>query len=121
MPSGASRRYWLNYLDIADLTLDEQNFVLLKFGTIAPVGNLRVKESLPKRTAIADTLKFTVDDVRNRAADFLDYAQHQGAAAGGATGLAAKRPSFCYVATMNKISGLIAIKTNRKTVTFIIW
>lgn len=94
MPSGASRRYWLNYLDIADLTLDEQNFVLLKFGTIAPVGNLRVKESLPKRTAIADTLKFTVDDVRNRAADFLDYAQHQGAAAGGATGAGGEAPKL---------------------------
>lgn len=94
MPSGASRRYWLKYLDIADLTLDEQNFVLLKFGTIAPVGNLRVKESLPKRTAIADTLKFTVDDVRNRAADFLDYAQHRGAAAGGATGAGGEAPKL---------------------------
>lgn len=94
MPSGASRRYWLNYLDIADLTLDEQNFVLLKFGTIAPVGNLRVKESLPKRTVIADTLKFTVDDVKNRAADFLDYAQHRGAAAGGATGAGGEAPKL---------------------------
>ncbi|MEL4273929.1 type II toxin-antitoxin system HipA family toxin [Shewanella xiamenensis] len=94
MPSGASRRYWLNYLDIADLTLDEQNFVLLKFGTIAPVGNLRVKESLPERTVIADTLKFTVDDVNNRAADFLDYAQHRGAAAGGATGAGGEAPKL---------------------------
>lgn len=94
MPSGASRRYWLKYLDIADLTLDEQNFVLLKFGTIAPVGNLRVKESLPERTVIADTLKFTVDDVRNRAADFLDYAQHRGAAAGGATGAGGEAPKL---------------------------
>ncbi|EJG0039208.1 hypothetical protein DC932_RS01610 [Vibrio parahaemolyticus] len=56
MPSGASRRYWLKYLDIADLSLDEQNFILLKFGTIAPVGNLRVKESLPERSVIADRL-----------------------------------------------------------------
>lgn len=94
MPSGASRRYWLKYLDIADLTLDEQNFVLLKFGTIAPVGNLRVKESLPERTVIADTLKFTVDDVKNRAADFLDYAQHRGAAAGGATGAGGEAPKL---------------------------
>ena len=94
MPSGASRRYWLKYLDIADLTLDEQNFVLLKFGTIAPVGNLRVKESLPERTVIADTLKFTVEDVKNRAADFLDYAQHRGAAAGGATGAGGEAPKL---------------------------
>jgi serine/threonine-protein kinase HipA len=94
MPSGASRRYWLKYLDIADLAIDEQNFVLLKYGTIAPVGNLRVKESLPERTAIADKLTFTVDDVKNRAADFLDYAQHRGAAAGGATGAGGEAPKL---------------------------
>lgn len=94
MPSGASRRYWLKYLDIADLTIDEQNFVLLKYGTIAPVGNLRVKESLPVRSAIADKLTFTVDDVKERAADFLDYAQHRGAAAGGATGAGGEAPKL---------------------------
>lgn len=94
MPSGASRRYWLKYLDIADLSLDEQNFVLLKYGTIAPIGNLRVKESLPERTTVADRLTFTVDDVKNRAADFLDYAQHRGAAAGGATGAGGEAPKL---------------------------
>lgn len=94
MPSGASRRYWLKYLDIDDLSVDEQNFILLKFGTIAPVGNLRVKDSLPERTEIADALTFTVDDVKNRAADFLDYAQHRGAAAGGATGAGGEAPKL---------------------------
>ncbi|MBN7820837.1 type II toxin-antitoxin system HipA family toxin [Bowmanella yangjiangensis] len=94
MPSGAGRRYWLKYLDIEDLSLDEQNFILLKFGTIAPVGNLRVKESLPERSAIADRLTFTVDDVKNRAADFLDYAQHRDATAGGATGAGGEAPKL---------------------------
>ncbi|QIR16213.1 type II toxin-antitoxin system HipA family toxin [Shewanella aestuarii] len=94
MPSGASRRYWLKYLDIADLSVDEQNFVLLKYGTIAPIGNLRVKESLPERLAISDELMFTVEDVKNRASDFLDYAQHRGAAAGGATGAGGEAPKL---------------------------
>lgn len=94
MPSGASRRYWLRYLDIADLSVDEQNFVLLKYGTIAPIGNLRVKESLPERLVIADELMFTVEDVKNRASDFLDYAQYRGAAAGGATGAGGEAPKL---------------------------
>ncbi|MDQ2191848.1 hypothetical protein FKQ71_02495 [Vibrio sp. B4-12] len=39
MPSGASRRYWVKYLDIEDLSSDEQDYVLLKFGTMSPIGN----------------------------------------------------------------------------------
>lgn len=51
VPSGSNRRYWAKQLDIGDLTTEQQNFILLKFGTISPVGNLRVKERLPKRTS----------------------------------------------------------------------
>lgn len=47
VPSGASRRYWVQYLDIANLTVEQQNYELLYHGTISPIGNLRVKESLP--------------------------------------------------------------------------
>jgi serine/threonine-protein kinase HipA len=83
MPSGASRRYWVNYLDLAGLSANQQNFILLKYGTMSPVGNLRIKESLPEYNATAEKLFFSVDDVINRAADFLDYAQQRGAAAGG--------------------------------------
>ncbi len=86
MPSGASRRYWVKHLDIEDLSSDEQDYVLLKFGTMSPIGNLRIKDSLPERYEVADNLYFSVDDVKNRAGDFLDYAQQRGAAAGGATG-----------------------------------
>ncbi|SJN53590.1 hypothetical protein VR7878_00396 [Vibrio ruber DSM 16370] len=56
MPSGASRRYWVKYLDIEDLSSDEQDYVLLKFGTMSPIGNLRIKDSLPERYEVADTL-----------------------------------------------------------------
>lgn len=94
MPSGASRRYWIKHLDIDDLPRDEQAYILLKFGTMSPIGNLRVKESLPKRYEVSDSLYFSVDDIKNRASDFLDYAQQRGAAAGGATGAGGEAPKF---------------------------
>ncbi|MGU3523500.1 type II toxin-antitoxin system HipA family toxin [Enterobacteriaceae bacterium C23F] len=94
IPSGASRRYWIKALDLEGLNAAQQNFILLKFGTIAPVGNLRIKESLPERHPLAETLRFTLDDVKNRAADFLDYAQQRGAAAGGATGAGGEAPKL---------------------------
>ncbi|OOE33416.1 toxin HipA [Salinivibrio kushneri] len=94
MPSGASRRYWVKHLDIEDLSVDEQNYILLKFGTMSPIGNLRIKDSLPERYDVADNLYFSVDDVKNRAGDFLDYAQQRGAAAGGATGAGGEAPKL---------------------------
>lgn len=94
IPSGASRRYWINFLDIGDLPAGQQNFILLKYGTMSPVGNLRIKESVPDYDAGADGRTFTVDDVINRAADFLDYAQERGAAAGGATGAGGEAPKL---------------------------
>ncbi|HBO0700210.1 TPA: phosphatidylinositol kinase [Enterobacter kobei] len=86
IPAGASRRYWINALGISELPLSQQNFLLLKFGTMSPVGNLRIKESVPEWNEFASAKTFTVTDVIERAADFLDYAQERGAAAGGATG-----------------------------------
>ena len=94
IPSGSSRRYWENYLDLEGLTADQQNFVLLKHGTMSPVGNLRIKESLPEYHAQAEKLFFSLEDVKNRASDFLDYAQQRGAAAGGATGAGGEAPKL---------------------------
>ncbi|MEQ4924407.1 hypothetical protein [Proteus hauseri] len=55
VPSGASRRYWIQYLDLAGLTVEQQNYKLLRSGTISPIGNLRVKESLPEPPALKET------------------------------------------------------------------
>lgn len=85
IPSGASRRYWVNFLDISELPQGQQNFILLKFGTMSPVGNLRIKDSVLDWDSLASSKTFSVTDVMNRASDFLDYAQERGAAAGGAT------------------------------------
>jgi len=94
IPSGASRRYWANYLDLEGMAADQQDFVLLRHGTMSPVGNLRIKESLPEYHPQAEQLFFTLDDVKNRASDFLDYAQQRGAAAGGATGAGGEAPKL---------------------------
>lgn len=85
IPGGASRRYWVNFLDISELPQGQQNFILLKFGTMSPVGNLRIKDSVPDWDSLASSKTFSVTDVMNRASDFLDYAQERGVAAGGAT------------------------------------
>lgn len=94
MPSGASRRYWLKHLDIESLPVDYQNYILLKHGTISPIGNLRIKDSLPQYNYLAQRLLFSIDDVKDRASDFLDYAQEKGAAAGGATGAGGEAPKL---------------------------
>ena len=44
---------------------------------MSPVGNLRIKESVPEWNKFASTKTFTVADVIDRAADFLDYAQKE--------------------------------------------
>lgn len=94
IPSGASRRYWVNHLDLDGLTPQQQDFILLKYGTISPVGNLRIKEALPDYHADIENVSFTLNDVVTRAADFLDYAQLRGAAAGGATGAGGEAPKL---------------------------
>lgn len=96
MPAGASRRYWVTQLGIAALAEAEQDYALLAKGAIAPVGNLRIKEALPKRPA-GSTLaqqRFPLRDVVDRDSDFLAYAQQMGAAGGGATGAGGEAPKL---------------------------
>ncbi|TDR06324.1 type II toxin-antitoxin system HipA family toxin [Marinomonas communis] len=96
VPAGAARRYLVDYWGLQDLSAGEQDSTLLEKGTIAPVGNLRIKESLPT-VATGSTLhlrKFTVTDVINRDSDFLAYAQEMGAISGGATGAGGEAPKL---------------------------
>lgn len=96
MPSGASRRYWVTQFGISALTEAEQDYALLAKGTIAPVGNLRIKEALPERP-VGSTLeqqRFALRDVVDRDSDFLAYAQQMGAAGGGATGAGGEAPKL---------------------------
>ena len=95
-PSGAARRHWVSFLGLQNASPAVQDMALLEQGTIAPVGNLRIKESLPER-AEGSTLqqrRFSVEDVVERNSDFLEYAQAMGAISGGATGAGGEAPKL---------------------------
>jgi serine/threonine-protein kinase HipA len=92
VPSGASRRYWVEYLSVGNLPPGEQESALLANGCIAPVGNLRIRESVPEKRDESVHRRFSISDVINRQHDFLDYALEIGAISGGATGAAGEAP-----------------------------
>jgi serine/threonine-protein kinase HipA len=96
MPAGASRRYWVTHLGLQSAASGEQDSALLRHGTIAPVGNLRIKEAVPQRIAGSrlEERRFTLQDVVERHSDFLEYAQQMGAASGGATGAGGEAPKL---------------------------
>lgn len=96
VPSGAARRYWIQSLGLQKCSVAEQDFSLLKAGTIAPVGNLRIKESIPfmHSDSTLHLRQFTIDDVVERHIDFLEYAQQMGAISGGATGAGGEAPKL---------------------------
>lgn len=96
VPSGAARRYWVNYLGLQSATAAQQDTALLEKGTIAPVGNLRIKEALPPRRedSTLHLRRFNVTDVIERHTDFLEYAQQMGAIGGGATGAGGEAPKL---------------------------
>ncbi|WP_445773519.1 type II toxin-antitoxin system HipA family toxin [Shewanella sp.] len=95
-PAGAARRYLVNYWGIQLLSPAEQDSFLLEKATIAPVGNLRIKQSLP--TLPPDSTlhlrKFSVNDIVERESNFLEYAQEMGAISGGATGAGGEAPKL---------------------------
>lgn len=96
VPSGAARRYWVNYLNLQRLTHAEQDSILLEKGGIAPVGNLRIKEAVPpiNPDSTLHLRYFSNVDVADRNADFLEYAQQMGAISGGATGAGGEAPKL---------------------------
>jgi serine/threonine-protein kinase HipA len=96
VPAGAARRYLIDFWGLQALSSGEQDTALLEKGTIAPVGNLRIKESLPSLPADS-TLhlrKFNLNDVAERDSSFLEYAQEMGAISGGATGAGGEAPKL---------------------------
>lgn len=103
MPAGASRRYWISHLGIGHLSPAQQDVHLLAKGTIAPVGNLRIKEAVPEMPGQSQlaTMRFTLADVVERQNDFLEYAQAMGAASGGATGAGGEAPKLLVRASRN--------------------
>lgn len=93
IPAGASRRYWMQRLDLTRLSKAEQDYELLRRATIAPIGHLRIKEAVPLPTQDEQRL-FTLADITDRDVNFLEYASEQGAMAGGATGAGGEAPKL---------------------------
>lgn len=93
LPSGAARRFLLKRLGgerPEGLNLD---LYLLGRCTPAPIGNLRIKESVEAIVG-SPVLGFTREEVINRDARFLEYAYELGAAIGGATGAGGEAPKL---------------------------
>lgn len=104
VPAGASRKYWLEALSLTHLTANEQDQYLLAKATIAPIGNMRIKEALPDKSEFTENIRFNADHVINRDSDFLEYAHEKGASAGGATGAGGEAPKLLIRSTPdNKI------------------
>lgn len=92
IPGGASRRYWVEALGLKQETDAIQTYELLKRATIAPIGNLRVKEAIPDKED--NPRIFHANDAINRQFQFLEYANQRGAMVGGATGAGGEAPKL---------------------------
>lgn len=96
LPSGAGRKIWVERLGIGNLGANAQDAELLRQGTIAPVGNWRVKEAVEALDAqnFSKGLRFDLKLAADRDTDFLDYANSMGAISGGASGAGGEAPKF---------------------------
>lgn len=96
VPSGASRNYWENALNLRGLKAEEAYYQLLKYGAIAPIGHLRIKEAYEEihNKINQNTVFYTIDDVKNRCSSFLEHCHEQGMIVSGATGAGGEAPKI---------------------------
>lgn len=89
-PMGSARRWWLRRLGLrAEAASDSE---LLRLGTTAPIGNLRIAESVPPKDEAPR--RFPRRAVIERENGFIEYAAELGAQAGGATGAGGDSPKL---------------------------
>lgn len=93
LPAGAARRFLLPRLGLSAAEATQTDFRLLSRCTPAPIGHLRIRESLDER-AQTPSVGFTREQVVARDQGFLEYAYEQGAALGGATGAGGDAPKL---------------------------
>lgn len=93
LPAGAARRFLLPRLGLTAAEAAQTDFQLLSRCTPAPIGHLRIRESLDG-LAQTPSVGFTREQVIARDQDFLEYAYEQGAAIGGATGAGGDAPKL---------------------------
>lgn len=92
-PSGAAKRFLLKHMGRDKPEGQADDIFLLTRSTPAPIGNLRIKESVELLDTTAP-MGFSFDDVVSRDQRFLEYAYEQGAAIGGATGAGGEAPKL---------------------------
>ncbi len=93
LPSGAGRRVWVRRLGLKDN--EAADWQLLLNGAGNPPGNLRVAESvIPPAESHPG---FTEEEIIQKKADFIEYAEARGAVVAGATDVAGDAPKFLLV------------------------
>lgn len=93
LPAGAARRFLLARLAVPEHETAQADLLLLGRCTPAPIGHLRIRESvdaMPKGVSLG----FSREEVVARDSRFLEYAYEQGAAVGGATGAGGEAPKL---------------------------
>jgi serine/threonine-protein kinase HipA len=97
LPSGAGRRVWLRRMGISERSDgQENNWALLLKGSGNPPGNIRI---LQAAIAAPETphAGFTIDEIVEKNADFIEYAEAMGAVVTGATDIPGDAPKFMLV------------------------
>ncbi|UXV19733.1 HipA domain-containing protein [Pseudomonas fluorescens] len=92
-PAGAAKRFLMKRIGREKPQDIDADLFLLGRSTPAPIGNMRIKESvqaLEREVPVG----FTRHDVISRDNSFLEYAYEQGAAIGGATGAGGEAPKL---------------------------
>jgi serine/threonine-protein kinase HipA len=102
LPVGKSRDWWLKYLDISRASEFAQNYSLLTRAGMAPVGNMRIKEAASQQSNNV-IQHFAIEEVSQLQYEFLEYANEQGAAVGGATGAAGVAPKLLLMLENGKV------------------
>ncbi len=101
LPAGKSRDWWLNYLDVSRSTEFDQNFALLTHACMAPIGHIRIKEAVQSEDNHSEK-RFDIEDVATLQHDFLEYANENGSAVGGATGAGGVAPKLLLMLEDNQ-------------------
>ncbi|AZF45208.1 hypothetical protein C4J87_5097 [Pseudomonas sp. R1-43-08] len=92
-PAGAAKRFLLSHMDTVKPEGMSADLFLLAFNTPAPIGHMRIKESV-RGCLNRPKIGFSRQDVVARDNRFLEYAYEQGAAIGGATGAGGEAPKL---------------------------
>lgn len=92
-PAGAAKRFLMKRIGREKPQDVDADLFLLARSTPAPIGNMRIRESVQALEGEA-AIGFPRQDVISRDNRFLEYAYEQGAAIGGATGAGGEAPKL---------------------------